>query len=267
MYLASEMGDEEILSRLNNFKDVSTDNWAENLHIVERSSDFPTVIENHNSNGLTLIDYLEEVDGEYNKIASNIRAIYDALGKGVVVIAIQKKRDSDIARGGEGTLEKSRVYVSIDNLCTVDFNQICAMKIMKFKNWKERNLNYAEIHFKLSSGAEIEPIGDFLYNINASERERYKTVYTAKNPERKKEQMDNWIYYFKTKNETMVGITEETFNDWQKTYSNLNLYEELDDISNTTLKGNSWLKDGKSQWIFQITGKLASKNERMKKDK
>ena len=142
MYLASEMAGGEILSRLSKFKDVSLDNWCENLHIAERSHDFQSVVEAHNRDGLTLIDYLEEIDGEYNKITSQIRSVYDALGAGVAVIGIQKRTDSDIARGGQGTLEKSRMYVAIDSICVVDDQPICAIKIIKLKSWINKNLNY-----------------------------------------------------------------------------------------------------------------------------
>jgi len=260
MYLASEMGGGEILSRLTKFKDVSIDDWCEHLHIAERSHDFQSVVEAHNRDGLTLIDYLEEIDGEYNKITSQIRSVYDALGTGVAVIGIQKRTDSDIARGGQGTLEKSRMYVAVDSICVVDNQPICAIKIIKLKSWINKNLNYHELHFRLKHGAVIEPISDWMI-LKQGERERYKTIYENENPERKKEQMDNWAYTFKQKDGTYVGITEETFDQWQKTYSNLNLFEALEDISNTTLKGKSWLNNGKS-WIFQITGKLANDNDK-----
>jgi hypothetical protein len=259
MYLASEMGGGEILSRLTKFKDVPLNDWCEHLHIAERSSDFQSVVEAHNRDGLTLIDYLEEVDGEYNKITSQIRSVYDALGSGVAIIGIQKRTDSDIARGGQGTLEKSRMYVAVDSICVVDNQPICAIKIIKLKSWTNRNLNYHELHFRLKHGAVIEPISEWMI-LKPGERERYKTIYESSNPERKKEQMSGWVFQFKTKDGTLVGITEETFHNWQKTYSYLNLYDELEDISNSTLKEKSWLKDGKSQWIFQITGKLAGLN-------
>jgi hypothetical protein len=261
MYLASEMGGGEILSRLTKFRDVPLDDWCDNLHIAERSSDFQSVVEAHNRDGLTLIDYLEEIDGQYNLITSQIRSVYDALGSGVAVIGIQKRTDSDYARGGQGTLEKSRMYVAVDSICIVDDQPICAIKIIKLKSWINRNLNYHELHFRLKHGAVIEPISEWMV-LRPGERERYKTIYEASNPERKKDQMDNWVFTFKTKDGTLVGITEETFHDWEKTYSNLNLYEELDDISNANLQGKSLLKDGKSQWIFQIHGKLALKNEK-----
>jgi len=261
MYLASEMGGGEILSRLTKFRDVPLNDWCENLHIAERSSDFQSVVEAHNRDGLTLIDYLEEIDGQYNLITSQIRSVYDALGSGVAVIGIQKRTDSDYARGGQGTLEKSRMYVAVDSICVVDDQPICAIKIIKLKSWINRNLNFHELHFRLKHGAIIEPVSEWMV-LKPGERERYKTIYESSNPERKKDQMDNWAFTFKTKDGTMVGITEETFHDWEKTYSNLNLYEELDLISNLALQGKSLLKDGKSQWIFQIHGKLALKNEK-----
>ena len=42
---------------------------------------------------MTCVDFLEDVGGDFFKIPSDIRAIYDSLGDGVAIIAIQKKTD------------------------------------------------------------------------------------------------------------------------------------------------------------------------------
>jgi len=75
--------------------------------------------------------------------------------------------------------------------------------------------------------------------------------------------MESWAYTLKTKDGTLVGVTEETFNSWQKTYTNLNLYEVMEQISNSTYQ-KQWLNNGK-QWIFQLVGLLAGKNEKANK--
>jgi hypothetical protein len=255
MYLASEMGGGEIVDRLRRFQDVPFSDWNQ-VTIAERSFDFASVVESHNPNGLTIIDFLEEIDGEYNKITSQIRAIYDAIGSGVVVVGIQKRNDQDFARGGQGTAEKSRLYVSVDTITVVDNQHICALKIIKMKRWVQRNLNFHELHFKIKYGAEIEVISDWMM-LKPGERERYKTIYENKNPEKKKEQMDSWVYQFKLKSGKFVGINEDTFEKWQETYDKLNLYEELDEIANSTIR-SPWMAE--KNWIYSITGMLAKRN-------
>jgi hypothetical protein len=255
-YLASEMGGGEIVDRLRRFKDIPFCDWGQ-MTIAERSHDFASVVEAHNPDGLTFVDYLEEIDGEYNKITSQIRAIYDALGNGVAIIGIQKRTDQDFARGGQGTAEKSRLYVSVDTITVIDNQPICAIKIIKMKRWKQRNLNFHELHFKIIHGAEIEVLNDWMI-LKPGERERYKGIYESKNPERKKEQVDKWLFTFKTVSGKLVGVDHETFEAWQETYSNINLTASLTRISQSSMK-NAWLKD---KWIWQLIGMLEKENNK-----
>lgn len=258
-YLASEMGGGEIVDRLRRFKDVPFSEW-DNIKFAERSSDFASVVEAHNPDGLTIVDYLEEIEGEYNKITSQIRSIYDSIGDGVALINIQKRTDQDYGRGGQGTAEKCRLYASVDTICLDGNDPICAIKIIKIKRWVQKNLHYHELHFKIKGGAEIEIMSDWM-QLKQGERERYVGIYGSKNPERKKEQMDEWMFTLKTKTGSLVGINENTFNNWQKTYSGLNLMEELESIANFSYR-KPFLND--KGWIYQVTGMLSKKNDKAK---
>jgi len=50
------------------------------------------------------------VDGEYFRIASDIRTIYDSLKDGVAVVAIQKHSEARVGRGGKGQ-QRKRGYI------------------------------------------------------------------------------------------------------------------------------------------------------------
>ena len=141
-YLSSEMGPEELRLRLQLFN-YHLNDWK-SIDFYDRSSDFSPLIE---PDSLNIIDFLEIYDNFY-AIGSEIKAIYDRLKTGIAIIGIQKKSSSQFARGGEFTLEKARMYVSIDpGLC----------KIIKGKNWAQPGVNPKdmEFHYKLYNGCKF----------------------------------------------------------------------------------------------------------------
>ena len=113
-YYSSEMGESELADRLSCFP-YPIEDWPEDA-FEERTYDFHDLIGYDNPDGLSFIDYLEVRDGEFYKIGTDLRNIFDSLKSGLVMVAIQKRGDSDIARGGELTLEKPRLYLSISCL-------------------------------------------------------------------------------------------------------------------------------------------------------
>lgn len=263
-YLSSEMGGPEIRIRLNKFKNLNLEDLR-GVKFVSRSTDQGSYIESHNPDGLTLIDYLEEDSGEYFKLPSLIRGIFDSLNDGIAVVGIQKHTESDYGRGGQGTVEKARLSLTVDKIGLVGDDLVSAVKVIKIKNWIRKNLSYHELHFKIKNGSEIEPISDWMPCSTVNRKlclAQYQTVATSKNHERKKEQMDGWMFTFKTTSGKLVGIDFETFEAWQETYSNLDLSKSLTRISESTMK-SGWLKE---KWIFQIIGMLEKENEKAKKN-
>jgi hypothetical protein len=126
------------------------------------------------------VDFLEDVGGDFFKIPSDIRAIYDSLGDGVAIIAIQKKTDSDYARGGQGTAEKSRLYMAVDLITSLDHSIICSLKIVKNKRYVNRNLQGHEIHFRIQGGAQIEAVSSWLKSTDV-DRIKYRVKYEQEN--------------------------------------------------------------------------------------
>lgn len=120
-YFSSEMGPTELKDRISKFSRPVID-WKK-ISFKERGSNFQDVIE---PDKINIIDYLELADDFY-KVGGQIKAIFDKLNKGIALIALQKKIGSELARGGDFTMEKARLYITLsrDNIC----------KIIKAKNW------------------------------------------------------------------------------------------------------------------------------------
>lgn len=140
-YYSSEMGPEELKLRLSKFE--NTNKWV--FDARERSMNFADVIY---PDDINIIDYIEIVSGEFYKIAEELRAIFDKLNKGIAVIALQKKRGAELGRGAEFSLEKPRLYLSLD---------AGSLKIIKAKNWavEGQNPNDMEFKFSLVNGAKF----------------------------------------------------------------------------------------------------------------
>lgn len=133
-YFSSEMGPTGVRKKLLSFgKEYPPEEWVKYVSSVERNRDFQDVID---PCGLNFIDYLEVFDGEYFKLSSNITSIHAALHTGIAVIALQKKKGTDIGRGGEATLEKPRLALALSENKEKGF---ATVKIVKAKHYRERN--------------------------------------------------------------------------------------------------------------------------------
>ena len=175
LYLMSEMGPSEYRQRVVKMAD-NVKEWQKNVKSASISSGYDGPILHYNPDGLTVVDFLEEVEGEYYRITSDIRSIYDALNNGLVWVALQKHSMARVGRGGEGTTEKARLYLTIDTLlhrpsCTISY-----IRIVKAKDYPGENPNGKEIHVKITGGKHIERVSHWMY-CNESQRNSYKRQY------------------------------------------------------------------------------------------
>lgn len=140
-YFSSEMGAMELRGRLEKF-DKPLSQWR--FTAKERAGNFADVIK---PDEINIIDFLE-ISDEFWKIGGMIKGIYDKLNKGIALIALQKNFGTKMARGGVATLEKPRLYITLDA-------GIC--KIEKAKNWKhaEINPNGMQTKFSLVNGCKF----------------------------------------------------------------------------------------------------------------
>jgi hypothetical protein len=150
-YFSSEMGPEEFHLRLRKFNDLNLSDWR--FSPRQRSTKFEDVIV---PDSLNIIDYLE-VTKDFYEVGGEIKGIFDRLGKGIAIIALQKKKGSDIGRGGDFTLEKPRLYMAM---------QPGELKIVKGKNWaSEYNPNGMSWKFKLVQGCRFLESGGTAYDL------------------------------------------------------------------------------------------------------
>jgi hypothetical protein len=145
-YFSSEMGPEELRLRLEKF-DLSLTDWR--FKPYERAANFADAII---PDAINVVDYLELTDNFY-KVAGELKSIFDKLTTGLAVIALQKKAGASVGRGGDFSLEKARLYLSMDP---------GEMKIIKAKNWAQpgHNPNNLKIRFKLVNGARFIELPD-----------------------------------------------------------------------------------------------------------
>jgi hypothetical protein len=152
-YFNSEMGETELRLRLSLFDDVPLDSWK--FFPIERATDFPDVITQEKA--IFIIDFFE-VWKDFYEVSGVLSAIQQKLKHGVCFIALQKKSGSDVGRGGEGTLEKARLYLSMDH--DPESNII---KIVKAKAWRnhDRNPNGMSRRYSLAQGSKLIAKGEW----------------------------------------------------------------------------------------------------------
>ena len=141
-YQTSEMGAEELASRLEKFEDIALQDW--NFQAEERSRDFADVIR---PDCLNIIDYLE-LAGDFYMVADYLRQIHSKLASGIAIVALQKKRNAELGRGGDFGLEKPRLYLTMD---------AGKLTIQKAKNWVDPSINPngLSLNFKIVNGCKF----------------------------------------------------------------------------------------------------------------
>ena len=147
-YFTSEMGETELKSRFKYF-DVPLSKWKE-IRWVQLSANFADAIR---PDEINIIDFLE-IHDEFWRVSGWLNDIYRKLNKGMALVALQRPKGRDIAKGGEATLEKPRLYLSMGN------NTI---KIVKCKNWvnPDHNPNGLIIEYKILRGAKFLQTSDW----------------------------------------------------------------------------------------------------------
>ncbi|MFH1642558.1 MAG: bifunctional DNA primase/polymerase [Nanoarchaeota archaeon] len=140
-YQSSEMGAIELRRRLSKFNTPLGE--FEKAEWIDRATDWWDLIE---PEGINIIDYME-IHEEHYKIGAWIKKIFDKLTTGIAIIALQKPAHRELGVGGATTLEKARLYLS------VDFDKITMVKV---KNWATNiNPNGLSIPYELLQGVHF----------------------------------------------------------------------------------------------------------------
>ena len=152
-YFTSEMGEMELANRCKMFEpDIPLSFWK-NVKFCDCSSGFADKVD---PDGINIIDYLE-LPNDFWSVGEKLAAIYEKLNKGIAVVALQKKFGQKLGRGAEFSLEKPRLYISLES-CPPDGN---TAEIVKCKNHarEDVNPNHMECHFNVIQGVKIRMIG------------------------------------------------------------------------------------------------------------
>jgi len=137
-FFSCEGGAAELKIRLQKFGKPLGE-WAKQIDFYGKSDDYT---KNINPDGLNIIDYLE-VSKDFYEIGGMLTDIYDALNKGVAVVAIQKPVGRLTGVGGERTLDKARLYLAIEP---------GILRIVKGKLWRQDHINPNGLWVKWSLG-------------------------------------------------------------------------------------------------------------------
>ncbi len=155
-YFSSEMGDTELKIRLQEFyeyHEVPIESWAKNCNFYMRSRNFSNVTK---PDQINIFDFMElNSSEEYVSAGQYIRDIWDKLNAtGLAIIALQKDKGKDVARGGSPTMEKARLYVSLNH---------GEAKIIAGKNHAVRGINPRGMtkEYKVVSGCKFISNGDW----------------------------------------------------------------------------------------------------------
>jgi hypothetical protein len=141
VYLNSDMGDEEYTDRITKLGCTCEEDIR--FKIYNRSADFHDLITPEKK--IFIIDFLE-IHENFFEIGKPIKQIWDRLKDGVAIIAIQMKSGGTLARGGDFTKEKARLYLSMDFLhdesCTkvtiIDAKAPTELYPDGIKNWQRK---------------------------------------------------------------------------------------------------------------------------------
>ena len=147
IYFSSEMGAAELQIRLKKFN-MPLEHWQK-TRFIAKSGDFKDVLD---PNGLNIIDYLE-VAKDFYEIGGMLTDIFNVLDKGIAVVGLQKPAGRDTGIGGARTLDKARLYMSIEP---------GILKIVKGKIWRQEcvNPNGMSIWWTLTGGANFHILQD-----------------------------------------------------------------------------------------------------------
>lgn len=148
-YFNSEMGQDELRIRLQNFDDIPLSAW--NFKAYERTDNFGDVIFNGNKD-INIIDFLE-CHEDFWKMGKFMKDIHDKLGNAIAIVCVQKNTGSSQGLGGGRTEEKPRLILNIAH---------GVITIKMAKNWLgKHNPNGKSINFKLVAGCKFIQHGNW----------------------------------------------------------------------------------------------------------
>jgi len=156
-YAVSDMGEEELGVRIGLFEEEYGAEARETFRKVTfcyQDRHYSDIIR---PNDINIIDYLEVVEN-FAEVGRPIFDIHNKLDKGLAIIALQKSKHKDLGRGGDFSLEKARLYLSLTHDFYDPDGNTC--KIVSVKSYASPVNPHGLIQkFKIVKGTKIIPAG------------------------------------------------------------------------------------------------------------
>lgn len=128
-FFSSELSKQELKARIEGFTKNGVD--IERFGKINFEAYYGNPLDIIEPDSLNIIDYIELTD-EFWKVAALLAGIHNKLKSGIAVAAIQKKKGTNLGRGGDFALEKARLYLSMEK---------GKLTIIKGKNWTDEEVD------------------------------------------------------------------------------------------------------------------------------
>jgi hypothetical protein len=152
-YISSEWSNEERDTHLEDFG-VDIDEWDKKVDFYAKK-DTSISFDNYiDPDAINIIDYFESYDN-YGAIAGELRDISDRLKSGIAIVGMQKKSGAGNAYGGEGTINRSQLYINIDFNETDFSRRIATIRKLKKSPQRKYNIERLSCEFEYSDTGRI----------------------------------------------------------------------------------------------------------------
>jgi hypothetical protein len=152
VYFSSEMAPQTIKYKLS-FFGIPIEHWKMKV-VPDNVWDFNNIADKIHPDSMNVIDYLEADAEKTFNIHETITKCLKKLNKGMLLIALQKNKDRELASGGSYTSRAASLYLSIDwNTILIVKNRF--MEMDPNRSCKRRN-------FIIRSNQEYEPTSKWL---------------------------------------------------------------------------------------------------------
>ena len=177
-YIYSEGSKSEVALRVSSFVTVMGDDrdmWKNNLKTAFFPNNHHQFILQQNPTGLTVVDYVRAVDGDFTKMGPAIDLIAESSGQGFVMVCVQKKTGNAYGVGGQNNHFAPRNVFSLDFVCKDNGYDFCVLTIKKCKYPRDflNNPDGKEIHLAIRGGVELTQLSSPMFCDEANRKRMF----------------------------------------------------------------------------------------------
>jgi hypothetical protein len=193
-YVSSEWTNSERDVQLEAFH-ANIDEWDSKIDFYAKkdvTSSFDNYIDPEKIN---IIDYYEKYDN-YGDIPGDLRDIADKLTTGVAIVAMQKKAGMTHGYGGEGTVNRSQLYINIDRNELDPRRRIATIRKLKNATDRKYSIEHLSCEFEFNDKGRIVEQTDWGKIVEMKKKgvlmEKYVQAESWANQKTKKEDDFSW---------------------------------------------------------------------------